>query len=81
MIAKILKNSLKAADDGRVEVTLVEDNRSVRGYIEQTFFEDAFGGQNLANQQKVTFTENNLEYLEIQFRKLLKNGATDLTIR
>lgn len=81
MNAKIVKESLKSADNGRVEVMLKDDTRIVQGYIEQTFFEDAFGNTTVNPQQKMQFTTQNIDYLENAFQKLLEENANELIIR
>ena len=81
MVAKIIKDSLKAADGGRVEVTLQSANQTLYGTIEKTFFEDAFGDAPVNPQQQVRFTTENLSYLEHAFQKLLEDNAAELVVR
>ena len=81
MVTKVLRETLKAADDGRVEMLLEQNGHTRRGYIEHSFFADAFGHPNIGETQKVQFSEQNISYLEETFDRLLKQHAPELVIR
>ena len=81
METKILKDSIKAADDGRVEYTMIADNRLYKGFIEESFFMDVLGQQNAPQRQKVELTSRNTMYLEKMSSKQLEQGLREIVIR
>ena len=81
MKPKILKETLKTADDGRVEYTVLADNRLYHGIIEQSFFEDVLGQSNASTRQKMEITTHNLMYLEEITQRQLEAGESEVIIR
>jgi hypothetical protein len=81
MDAKILKETLKVADGGRVECTVLAGDRLVRGIIENTFFEDILGQSNAPAPQKLALSSANLNYLEQVATHQLDAGEQEVIIR
>jgi hypothetical protein len=80
MDARILKETLKVANGGRVECTVLAGNRLVRGIIENTFFEDVLGRSNVPAPQKLALSNDNLRYLEQMANRQLDAGEQEVVI-
>ncbi|MDD9912557.1 MAG: hypothetical protein OXR68_02130 [Alphaproteobacteria bacterium] len=80
MEAKILKNSITAADNGRVEYTVIANNQRYRGFIEEAFFQDVLGQTNAPVEQKLSLTTTNLRYLETLTNQQIQAGREEIVI-
>ena len=81
MDAKVLKNSIAAADNGRVEYTVVANNQRYHGYIEETFFQDVLGQSNAPLSQKLALAATNVSYFEALASQQLSEGRDEVVVR
>ena len=81
MTTKVLPNSFKIADGGKVECEIVSNEKVYRGVIEQSFFEDFFGNQPANTQQKLKATEDNMRYFAQMAEKQINEGEQTVVIR
>lgn len=81
MEVTILAETLKVADSGQVECTIVSNGTHFKGIIENAFFEDFFGNQPANKGQKLQASTNNIPYFTQIAAKQLQSGQTTVVIR
>lgn len=84
MSAKLLLDSLKLADGGKVECRVAApDGTVLRGVIEESFFEEfvAAPGAPMTAVKKGRIVHDNLAYLEAEADKQWRMGSRELIIR
>lgn len=82
--ARILLDSLRLADDGKVECRVeAPDGSVVQGVIEQTFFEEFMTSptDQIDGPRKGRIIQQNIEYLETQAERLWHAGSRELVIK
>lgn len=82
--AKLLLDTVKLADGGRVECSVAApDGSVVKGVIEQAFFEDFMGmpEPRLSLAQRGRIVQDNLDYFEREATRQWQLGNRDLIIR
>jgi hypothetical protein len=85
MMPKVLQDTLRQADDGRVTCTLLTDSGRIEGIIEESFFEDFLlqplpdGG--LTPARKLRIVAENSAFLESEAAKQLRLGHREVIIR
>ncbi len=81
MSTKILKDTIKAATNGTVQCSFLSDNKLVKGFIEESFFQDVLGKANAPTRQKLEIASHNTDYLETIAKEQLTNGKDTIIIR
>lgn len=81
--ARMLLDSIKAADSGSVEYTVQTDSgENVRGTIEQAFFQEfKVANQPMTEERKQRITQENADYIEEMTRRQIRIGLKDVVIR
>lgn len=83
-IAKLLMETLRLADGGKVECDIVTpDGTRTRGVIEQSFFEEFMGapGVKLTPVQQGRIVRDNVDYLEGEVDRQWRMGSREVVIR
>ena len=83
MLPKLLQDTLRQADGGRVTCSLLTDDGRITGIIEQTFFDDFIGqpGVELSAAKKMRIVAENMSFLESEAAKQLHLGQREVIIR
>lgn len=83
MLPKILQDTLRQADGGRVTCSLLTDDGRINGVIEQTFFDDFMNqtGETLTPAKKLRIVAENMTFLESEAAKQLRLGHREVVIR
>jgi hypothetical protein len=83
MSSKVLFETLKLADGGRVECMVQTRFGTTPSIIEKSFFEDFMGMPNptLSAKQQVRIVENNAEWLAAEAERQLSLGFGQVVIR
>lgn len=81
--ARILQETLRQADGGRVEFTVATAEGPVHGIIEQNFFEDFMGtpSPQLSHQRRMRIITENVGFLESEAARQLRLGNREVVIR
>ena len=82
--AKLLLDSLRLADDGKVQCRVTApDGTVMEGVIEQSFFEEFMTSptDTIDGQRKGRIIQQNIDYLEGQADRLWREGNRELVIR
>ena len=82
-ITKLLLETLRMADGGKVVCEVKSPDGVLRSVIEQSFFEDFMGVPNpeLTPQRQSRIVEENIAYLEAEAERLWLMGNRELVIR
>lgn len=82
--AKLLTDTLRLADGGRVECDVMTPDGSVaHGVIEHSFFEDFMGVPNpkLTPEKQSRIVQENMAYLEAEADRQWRMGLREVVIR
>lgn len=83
-VAKLLTETLRMADGGKVECeVMTPDGGRVTSIIEQSFFEDFMGvpSPRLSAQQQNRIINDNVSYLEAEAERQWRMGSREVVIR
>lgn len=80
---KLLLDSIRQADGGRVECTVSTPSGVVRGVIEESFFEDFMGQPKpqLTPVQRQRIVRENAEWFQTEADRQLRMGNRQVVIR